>query len=340
MIGESRAAHTTACHALLNFSKCTSGHIRPRMSGFNCGFFFGEWRERCGAERSCGICLAPTQQQRSRPDRARRNPAEEARLLMARPYAVSDLHVAHPENIPPVRLQLPAARGGGRGRRRPWRRPPAWCAATRSYCTRTRIRRGPTGAARESPVAWPPGRLRSGVADAAGEPSPPDQGADRGAASSGVRAVVRDHGERGLAGALPGVRRGLRAPAHSADRPRGRGAASRGVPRVIRASGSVGASPIRCCARSSRPGSSGHGRRPVIEDLLSTVVEVEESVYKAWFPLRGRPLDILDAFVRLDPHGGVLGHADGAGSPGRRRCGGERFHSPLGRGGRPGPDPA
>ncbi|WP_329558138.1 4'-phosphopantetheinyl transferase superfamily protein [Streptomyces uncialis] len=32
----------------------------------------------------------------------------------------------------------------------------------------------------------------------------------------------------------------------------------------------------------------------------------KESVYKAWFPLTGRPLDFLDAFVRLDPVRGVF----------------------------------
>lgn len=40
-------------------------------------------------------------------------------------------------------------------------------------------------------------------------------------------------------------------------------------------------------------------------------------------PLPGRPLDFLVAFVRLDPVRGILGRADGAGPPGRRRCGGD-----------------
>ncbi|MFE0704685.1 4'-phosphopantetheinyl transferase [Streptomyces sp. NPDC058872] len=35
----------------------------------------------------------------------------------------------------------------------------------------------------------------------------------------------------------------------------------------------------------------------------------KESVYKAWFPLTGRPLDFLDAFVRLDPVRGVFSAA-------------------------------
>ncbi|MFH8218231.1 4'-phosphopantetheinyl transferase [Streptomyces sp. NPDC018057] len=35
----------------------------------------------------------------------------------------------------------------------------------------------------------------------------------------------------------------------------------------------------------------------------------KESVYKAWFPLTGRPLDFLDALVRLDPVRGVFSAA-------------------------------
>lgn len=130
----------------------------------------------------------------------------------------------------------------------------------------------------------------------AGEPFPPDQGADRGAASSRVRAVAPHHSAS--ADWPPPWSTGTCTFRGPSARP---GCGIKRCPSGIRANGSGGASLIRCCARASRPGSSGDGRRPVIEDLLSTVVEVKESVYKAWFPLTGRPLDILDAFVRLDP---------------------------------------
>lgn len=80
------------------------------------------------------------------------------------------------------------------------------------------------------------------------------------------------------------------------------------------------------------------GERAALESCRRVAPEVcwdrvlfsaKESVYKAWFPLTGRPLDFLDALVRLDPVRGVFSAAMTV--PGHRVVGGSAISGFTGR---------